>query len=282
MISFEINGKWMMQMTKKTIFEKVIEVLENQSKTIFSTAEIKELCIDKFNLNKTSIIPSDYCYNRTNHGIGEDKNILIFLGFGEYRYVGQDYLYSGWVYHKEKGFNQEQVVGEWRNRQFTKFDSPLENVETLDSRFGVSGLSRERIEDLYSEYVSLLELEISILGCKPTEVRHLIGRIGEFKCAIETEGALSSVPNQHGFDVVTADGKRVSVKTTAQKSGFVSINANTLHIVDELMVIQYTRSKFTIVYYGDIDRAIEVSRIFKNKYELDISKARRLQKQLLS
>ncbi|SLM30421.1 conserved hypothetical protein [Desulfamplus magnetovallimortis] len=261
-----------------TIFDKVDEILKIQNKSIFSTSEIKDLCHDHYGINKNSVIPSDYCYNRTNHGIANDKNILIFLGAGEYKYVGRDHQYSGWVYHKEKGETKEKIVGEWKNGKYIDFDQAL-TYEEHDTDHGaeptsnVSGLSKDRLEELYSNYLGLLELEISILGCKATEVRHLIGRIGEFKCAMETNGTLAAVPNQHGFDVISEHGKRISVKTTAQVSGFVSINSNTLDRVDELMVIQYKANKFSIVYHGSVTKAIEVSRLYSHRYELDISKA---------
>src|SRR3546814_11525292 len=56
-------------------------------------------------------------------------------------------------------------------------------------------------------------------GVKPTEVRHLIGRLGEFHCALQVGGNLAHMANQHGFDVVCSNDRRISVKTTAQVSG---------------------------------------------------------------
>ena len=100
----------------------------------------------------------------------------------------------------------------------------------------------------------MLKLEVDEFGCKPTETRHLIGRLGEFKCALQTKGELARKANQHGFDVVSSTGKRISVKTTAQKTGFVSINKNTLSKVDELMVIQYDKGEFKILYHVDTNK----------------------------
>ena len=42
------------------------------------------------------------------------------------------------------------------------------------------------------------------------------------------------------------------------------------------MIFQFINNEFKIIYYGDINQAIEKARIFNNKYELDISKAKRL------
>lgn len=136
----------------------------------------------------------------------------------------------------------------------------------------------EQIKELYKKYFELIQLEVDEFGVKPTEVRHLIGRLGEFYCAIKVNGKLAHQPNQHGFDVVSAEGVRISVKTTAQTSGFVSISPNTLDKVDKIMVLQYSLGEIIELYYGELEPAIQVSRIYdySGKYELDISKAKKL------
>src|SRR3546814_247385 len=115
-------------------------------------------------------------------------------------------------------------------------------------------------------------------GVKPTEVRHLIGRLGEFHCALQVGGNLAHMANQHGFDVVCSNDRRISVKTTAQVSGFVSISKSTLDRVDDLMVVQFLDGKISTVYFGPVGAAVEISRFYEPSgcYELDISKARRL------
>ena len=138
------------------------------------------------------------------------------------------------------------------------------------------GMGREQIQKLYEEYMEILELEVNVFGCKPTETRHLIGRLGEFKCALWTNGTLSHVVNQNGFDVIDSTKRKISVKTTAQKSGFISINKNTLSKTDDLMILQYDKGELKIIYHGDIHEAIRVSRSFQGRYELDLSKARKL------
>lgn len=259
------------------MFDKVDQVLSSQNFKIFTTAQIKQLAEDNYGLNKSSVIPSDYCYNRINEGIGFDKNILIYLGFGEFLYVGKSYKYKGLVFQKTKGEREDKIVGKWHDGvyhpiqpRFFRFpDFTLSNA---------SELNQVQIEKLYQNYLELLELEQDLLGCQPTELRHLIGRIGEFKCALLTNGKLSSVPNQHGFDVISEVGKKISVKTTAQQnsSDFYSINANTVNLFDELMLIQLKDGEFSVVYYGDISPAIEVARKYRGKYELGINKASNL------
>ena len=204
----------------------------------------------------------------------------------EYKYVGENYRYSGRIYWKPQGGEKELIVGEWNNGEIQFVDNYKEIVEkngkiqseVEDRKPAVGGLSQQRIQKLYEDYMDILKCEVDVYGIKPTEVRHLIGRIGEFKCALETKGSLAHKVNQHGFDV-TADNRHISVKTTAQKTGFVSINKNTLDKVDDLMVLQYEKREFKIIYYGSIEKAVASARTFNGKYELDISKAKRLKRQ---
>lgn len=139
-------------------------------------------------------------------------------------------------------------------------------------------ISRDQIKILYDKYLDLIDLEIREFGVKPTEVRHLIGRLGEFFCALETNGTLAHTANQHGFDVVSSAGRRISVKTTAQITGFIPISASTLDKADDVMILQFFEGTLNIVYYGEISKATEAARFYENvgKYELDISKARKL------
>ena len=139
-------------------------------------------------------------------------------------------------------------------------------------------ITADRIQQLYDKYLELIRLEIVEFGVKPTEVRHLIGRLGEFHCALQVGGTLAHLANQHGFDVICRNGRRISVKTTAQTTGFVPIGKTTIDKVDDLMIIQYRDGELSIVYYGPVGPAAAAARYYDHvgKYELDISKARRL------
>ena len=143
---------------------------------------------------------------------------------------------------------------------------------------GSNPLTRDRLQRLRDQYLSLIQLEVEEFGVKATEVRHLIGRVGEFECALVVGGSLAHVANQHGFDVVAPNGRKISVKTTGQKSGFVAISKSTLHHADDLMVIRYQNSKLDIIYYGCIKKAVEAARFYAptGAYELELSKARQL------
>lgn len=139
-------------------------------------------------------------------------------------------------------------------------------------------ISSDQIRVLYDRYLELIKLEVEVFHVKPTEVRHLIGRLGEFHCALAVEGTLAHMANQQGFDVIGKDGRRISVKTTAQKSGFVPISSKTIDQVDDLMIIQYANGELSIVYHGCVHRAVEAARFYQHvgNYELDIAKARKL------
>ena len=80
-----------------TILDEVRETFKNiELESEFTTYEIKEMVYLKFGRNKSSVIPSDYCYNMTNKGkVGslEKFNIFIQLKRGLYKFVGENYKY---------------------------------------------------------------------------------------------------------------------------------------------------------------------------------------------
>lgn len=139
-------------------------------------------------------------------------------------------------------------------------------------------ITTEQIKLLYDQYLELITREVEVFGVKPTEVRHLIGRLGEFYCALKVDGSLAHRANQEGFDVLCKNGRKISVKTTAQKTGFVAISKKTIHKVDDLMIVQYADGKLTTIYYGCVKKAAEASRFYDyaGNYELDIAKAKKL------
>lgn len=89
------------------------------------------------------------------------------------------------------------------------------------------------------EAMAWLDREID-WGVSPTELRHLCGRIGELYVAVINNGTMATEVNQKGFDVLGADGQKISVKTTAKmgSSGHVSFNANTLEHVDHVIILR--------------------------------------------
>jgi hypothetical protein len=263
-----------------TIYQQIIDVCNGQEGNIITTSHIKEMVWMKYKTNRTSVIPSDYCYNRINEGIRFNQHLFIILNRGEYKFIGEHYPYSGFIFFQPKGTSEERVVGEWRHGDYYVWER-IANIPDEKYRPELNtngGLNQAQIQLLYEEYMRVLELEVKIFGCQPTETRHLIGRLGEFKSALLTNGTLAREINQHGFDVIGASGRRISVKTTAQKSGFVSINQNTLDKVDDLIILQFHDGEFKTMYHGTIHEAVTVARTWKNTYELSVSKAKKLMK----
>ena len=52
-------------------------------------------------------------------------------------------------------------------------------------------IATEKIKLLYNKYLELIKLEVEVFGVKPTELRHLVGRLAEFYCALQVEGSLA-------------------------------------------------------------------------------------------
>ncbi len=138
-------------------------------------------------------------------------------------------------------------------------------------------MKQENIRLLLDKYLEIIDIEINQLGCKATEVRHLLGRIGEFYCAIETNGTLATQTNQRGYDVICSNNRKISVKTTAQKSGFVTFNKRTLDLADDIMIIQYSEDGLKKIYFGTSKFIIPYCRTWKENFELDISKIKRFE-----
>ena len=74
-----------------------------------SLKDFYELLGSRFGTNRGSVIPSDYCYNRTNKGIEflKKPRLLCSLGDGMYECLGEDYPFNEPVYTCEKGSTEE-------------------------------------------------------------------------------------------------------------------------------------------------------------------------------
>lgn len=73
-------------------------------------------------------------------------------------------------------------------------------------------------------------------GISPQELRAHTGVIGEAFVADYLGVKLSSINNQRGYDLIDADGLRVSVKTITTSTG-VSLNESTMDEVDRVIVV---------------------------------------------
>ncbi|AEV37586.1 hypothetical protein PSE_3078 [Pseudovibrio sp. FO-BEG1] len=86
------------------------------------------------------------------------------------------------------------------------------------------------------EALAWFEKELS-WGVAPAELNHLTGRIGELYAAMITRGQMALETNQHGYDVISAENERISVKTITS-SNHVSFNPNTIDLVDRVMILR--------------------------------------------
>lgn len=108
-------------------------------------------------------------------------------------------------------------------------------------------LTQMQLIQSLGEAMTWFERELN-WGVQPTELRHLCGRIGELYAALITNGQMSPEVNQRGYDVVSADGERISVKTTATMggSGHVTFNVNSLEFVDRVIVLRVNTEEMQI------------------------------------
>lgn len=82
-------------------------------------------------------------------------------------------------------------------------------------------------------------------GVPAAELNHLTGRIGELYTAMFTYGQMATEVNQRGYDVVSAEGERISVKTITS-STHVSFNLQTFNQVDRIVVLRINIDELAI------------------------------------
>lgn len=106
------------------IIDKVIYTFKNvKVGKEFTRDEIVKMVVQKYSINESSIIPSDYCYNRYNLGVKFDKDTRLFeyKEREKYIYLGQNYNYNGNIFWKPKGEKYDLKIGEWNNNSFEIF-----------------------------------------------------------------------------------------------------------------------------------------------------------------
>jgi hypothetical protein len=97
-------------------------------------------------------------------------------------------------------------------------------------------LSQVQIIRSLGEALAWFEKELD-WGVAPAELRHLTGRIGELYAAMITRGQMALEVNQRGYDVVTADGEHVSVKTITSFN-HVTFRKSTYHEVHRIIILR--------------------------------------------
>jgi len=105
-----------------TIVEQIKKVLEGKTGHFIETSEIRSVLEKKYGTNPTSVIPSDLSYNRTNKGIDFEKQAHLFeyIEDGVYKYLGENYPYTGNIYRKDEGTGEDILVGKWENGEIVE------------------------------------------------------------------------------------------------------------------------------------------------------------------
>lgn len=138
-------------------------------------------------------------------------------------------------------------------------------------------LTQIQVIQSLGESMSWLERELS-WGVPLAELRHLTGRIGELYSALITNGQMAMEVNQSGYDVVSADGERISVKTTGRmaNNGHIAFNPKTLNCVDRVMIFRINLEEMQIetLFDGAIAqaKALMCTSGSGEKYTLALSK----------
>ncbi len=106
-----------------TIADKLLATFNGKEGTKFKSYEIVEMVVGRYpETNKASILPADYCYNKTNKGNDFKLPFPLFeYEDGTYKFLGPAFLYEGPVYWKGT------LIGQWKNG----FYEPLKNEESI-------------------------------------------------------------------------------------------------------------------------------------------------------
>ena len=105
-------------------------------------------------------------------------------------------------------------------------------------------LSQFQIIQSLGKSLEWLQQELS-WGVSAQELSHLTGRIGELYTAMYTYGQMALENNQHGYDVISSDGERISVKTITT-SNHVSFTKSTLSYVDRIVILEINTTDLEI------------------------------------
>lgn len=108
-----------------TIYEQIKVFLRDRTGETVTAKEIKNALKAKYGTNTSSIIPSDYCYNRINDGIRFDKHIFEYIDHNNYKYLGERFPFTGLIFHKPTGQTSEFIYGEWNNGRKIIYKTPV-------------------------------------------------------------------------------------------------------------------------------------------------------------
>ncbi|WP_409422309.1 HNH endonuclease [Pseudaeromonas sp. ZJS20] len=118
------------------IIEKFKHLFKDIEDSLLTVSDIKNRIweYDRENgmtkTNETSILPSDYCYNRTNNGA---RHVHLFSWEnGRYWCLGENYKYNGYIYRQPKGSTELLISGVWVNGVKTLYDKPCSVSSTIE------------------------------------------------------------------------------------------------------------------------------------------------------
>lgn len=153
-----------------TILQQVELALSESKNTTFTSGEIKKLMSDDYAIKPTSVLPSDYCYNRTNFGIDKSgkfsNKFLIHNSDGTYTYVGFDFSFNGCVYHKPQGSKVELVVGYFNNGEFFAITQTQNDIEDLSNNTLIEGATKKISVNSYERNTKARQQCIEYHDCK--------------------------------------------------------------------------------------------------------------------
>ena len=105
--------------TEIKIKDKALSVFQDRIGEEFSREEIIDLVVIAYpGTNRSSVIPSDYCYNLINATLTFDLHIFESLGEGRYKFLGPNYPYTGPIYWKG------EQVGKWEEDTYQLWKDP--------------------------------------------------------------------------------------------------------------------------------------------------------------
>lgn len=122
------------------------------------------------------------------------------------------------------------------------------------------GISQKDMINSLSNLLNWLEQENS-WGTNKGELKFITSRIGELYVAIMTNGLMANKTNQEGYDVVSEDNERISVKatTTWRGSHQFKFNRNTLSEVDRVVLVYINVEDVTVkIIYDELKEDAEI------------------------
>ena len=133
-------------------------------------------------------------------------------------------------------------------------------------------LTQTQVIQSLGEALAWFEKELD-WGVQQQELRHLTGRIGELYAAMITRGQMAPNSNQRGYDIVSADNERVSVKTITTSS-HVSFRRSTFDTVDRVIVLRLNIDKeegveIEEVFDLDRDKFLDICRTTDDLFQLN-------------